>query len=65
MEQDKAPMARGDPIRVTEGLLSGHEGLFDARLSDGERVRVLLRILRERSVAVELSGSHVQLISRS
>jgi transcriptional antiterminator RfaH len=43
-----------DPVVVTGGLFAGHEGIFDTRLSGGERVRILLRLLGGRALALEL-----------
>ena len=53
----------GDRVRVTCGPLQGYEGVFDTRLSGGDRVRVLLELIGDfqqrrtssRSVPVELN----------
>lgn len=35
----------GDPVRITHGPLAGHEGIFDMRLSGGQRAQILLDLL--------------------
>ena len=48
----------GDPVIIQSGPFEGYEAIFNARLSGLERVRVLLKMLSERSLIVELpSGS--------
>lgn len=47
----------GEPVRVLEGPFEGYEGLFDASLPGSERVRVLLKMLHDRYVAVEMEAS--------
>ncbi|HAX97557.1 MAG TPA: hypothetical protein DCY12_01315 [Candidatus Atribacteria bacterium] len=42
----------GQPVRVTEGLFAGYQGIFDARLSGEQRCRVLLQLLRDHHKAV-------------
>ena len=53
-------LRRGDRVMVREGPLAGYEGVFDARLTGQERVRVLLSLLRDRYVMVELSESSLE-----
>jgi transcription antitermination factor NusG len=53
-------LRRGDRVIVREGPLAGYEGVFDARLTGQERVRVLLSLLRDRYVAVELRESSLE-----
>lgn len=50
----------GDTVRVVGGLFAGYEAIFDARLSGSERVRVLLKLLQRRVLAVELPAGQVQ-----
>lgn len=47
-------LSPGDAVVITEGPLAGYEAIFDARLSGGDRVRVLLTMLSERTVPAEL-----------
>jgi transcription antitermination factor NusG len=50
----------GDAVSIQAGPLAGYEAVFDARLSGGERVRVLLEILGERRIPVELSAAQIE-----
>ncbi len=58
-------VAKGDPVAIKAGPFEGYEALFDARLSGGERVRVLLEMLSGRRMFVELSSSLIEPIERS
>ncbi len=58
----------GDRVRVTDGPLQGYEGMFDARVSGADRVRVLLEMIGDvqqrrrraaRAVPVELDVSNI------
>jgi transcriptional antiterminator RfaH len=53
-------LRRGDRVLVREGPLAGYQGVFDARLTGQERVRVLLSLLQDRYVAVELSETSLE-----
>ncbi len=44
----------GNLILVKEGAFQGYEGIFDVRLSGGERSRILLRMAHERYVPVHV-----------
>lgn len=50
----------GDAVVITDGPFTGYEAIFDTRLSGGERVRVLLTLLSERTVPAELSAGQVR-----
>lgn len=53
-------LTRGDAVKITAGPLAGCEAIFDARLSGGERVRVLLALLNEQRVPVVLSERQIE-----
>ena len=36
---------KGDPVKITEGPLTGHEAIFDMRLSAKDRIRVILEVV--------------------
>lgn len=48
-------LRRGDPVVIEQGPFAGCEAIFDGRLRDSERVRVLLEMLGRRQVVLELS----------
>ncbi|MGQ0605123.1 MAG: transcription termination/antitermination protein NusG [Anaerolineales bacterium] len=52
-------LRRGDPVCISGGPFDGYEALFDAHLSGGERVRVLLQVLGRPSLAVLMSAAHI------
>ena len=51
---------KGDRVLIQEGTFEGYEAIFDARVSGRKRVRVLLKMLSDRFVAVELENSQIQ-----
>jgi transcriptional antiterminator RfaH len=53
-------MKQGDAIVIRGGPFEGYDAIFDTRLSDGERVRVLLKLLEVRQMKLELSAQQVQ-----
>lgn len=55
----------GDPIRIQDGPFAGYEAIFDTRLSGSERVRVLLKMLNQRSLPIELDTNQIQRIKKS
>jgi len=52
-------LQKGDPIRITSGLLAGYEAIFDMCMSSGERVRVLLDMLG-RLVTTEVNAGTIE-----
>lgn len=50
----------GDPVVIENGPFAGYEAIFDARLSGNDRVRVLLKMLSDRYVAVELHARQIK-----
>jgi transcriptional antiterminator RfaH len=50
----------GDAITIRRGPFAGYEGIFDARLNGGDRVRVLLKMLNDRYVPMELAVGQIQ-----
>jgi transcription elongation factor/antiterminator RfaH len=64
-------LSSGDRIRVVSGTFEGYEGVFDARLSGAERVRVLLELISDhqarrnisRTVPVELDAGKIEKLS--
>jgi transcriptional antiterminator RfaH len=50
----------GDQVRIQYGPLAGFDAIFDARLSDNDRVRVFVQFLSNRAVPVELGASQIR-----
>ncbi len=46
-------------MTITSGPFAGYEAIFDARLSGGERVRVLLTMLNDRHVPAEVGKAQI------
>lgn len=53
----------GDPVVITHGPLAGYEGIFDTRLSGGDRVRVLLTMLNDQTVRAELHAGQIRRVA--
>jgi transcription antitermination factor NusG len=51
----------GDPVIVLDGPLTGYQAIFDSRISGGQRVRILLKILQDRQVSVTLLSEQIRL----
>jgi transcriptional antiterminator RfaH len=52
-------LKQGDRVRIVRGPLAGYEAIFDLRLSDKERVQVLLNMLG-RLVKVQISANVIE-----
>lgn len=50
----------GETVLVHSGPFAGYEAIFDARLPGKERVRVLLKMLRDRKVLIELPAGYIR-----
>jgi transcriptional antiterminator RfaH len=50
----------GETVFIHSGPFAGYEAIFDARLLGTERVRVLLKLLRNRQMQVELLAGQVR-----
>ncbi|MGA2489922.1 MAG: transcription termination/antitermination NusG family protein [Anaerolineales bacterium] len=50
----------GETVRVHSGPFAGYEAIFDIRLPGTQRVRVLLKLLRNRQIPVELPAGSVR-----
>lgn len=56
---DPNGLKKGDPVRITEGVLAGYEAIFDLRLGGNDRMRVLLE-LAGRLVKVEVNADSIE-----
>ncbi|MGB8214183.1 MAG: transcription termination/antitermination NusG family protein [Anaerolineales bacterium] len=50
----------GETVLVHSGPFTGYEAIFDVRLPGTERVRVLLKLLRNRKMPVELPAGYIR-----
>jgi transcription antitermination factor NusG len=50
----------GDRVKIRSGPFAGYEALFDARLRDTDRVRVLLDMLGDQQIRLELRAGQIQ-----
>ena len=58
----KSAFQRGDPVRIMEGPFVGYEAIFDATISAGDRVKVLLELLSGKHARLELGASTLELL---
>ena len=52
-------LKRGDPVMIRDERFSGYEAVFDACLSGSDRVRVLIKLLRDHQKALELPAKQI------
>ena len=50
----------GETVVIKDGPFAGYEAIFDTSISGSERVRVLLKLLRSRQMAVELPTGQIE-----
>jgi transcription elongation factor/antiterminator RfaH len=50
----------GQTVLVHSGPFAGYEAIFDARLPGKERVRVLLKMLKDRKMPMELPAGYIR-----
>jgi transcriptional antiterminator RfaH len=53
-------LRRGDRVQITHGLFAGYEAIFDGRLRDTDRVRLLLDLLGWRQAVIELKVNQLR-----
>jgi transcriptional antiterminator RfaH len=53
-------LKQGDLVTIKSGPFAGYNAIFDARLSGGDRVRVLLALLDDRQGALDLSEAQLE-----
>ena len=53
-------LKQGETVLIQDGPFAGHEAIFDTCISGNERVRVLLKLLRNRQLPVELPTGQIQ-----
>jgi len=53
-------LKHGERVFIHSGPFAGYEAIFDARLPGTDRVRVLLKLLKDRRVPVELAAGLVR-----
>jgi transcriptional antiterminator RfaH len=57
-------LVHGEKVRIHSGPFEGYEGIFDVRISGGERVRLLLELLNGQRVVLETDAARVEPIKR-
>jgi transcriptional antiterminator RfaH len=50
----------GTPVVIHSGPFAGYEAIFDARLPGSDRVRVLLKLLKNRQMQVDLPAGQIR-----
>lgn len=55
-----ASLSSGDLVTVTDGPFAGYEAIFDTRISGSERVRVLLKMLVDRTIPIEMNVGQIE-----
>jgi transcription antitermination factor NusG len=55
-----ARLKPGDRVEIRSGPFAGYQALFDARLRDTDRVRVLLDMIGDRQIRLELRAGQIQ-----
>jgi hypothetical protein len=53
-------LKKGETVLIHSGPFAGYEGIFDARLPGSDRVRVLLKLLKDRQLPVDLPAGLVR-----
>jgi len=53
-------LRRGDRVQITHGLFAGYEAIFDGRLRDTDRVRLLLDLIGWRQAVIELEVNQLR-----
>lgn len=54
----------GEAIRVLDGPFRGYEGVFDARMDEEGRVRILLNLLRDQQLRLTISVAQIAPVKR-
>jgi transcription elongation factor/antiterminator RfaH len=53
-------LKQGETVVIQAGPFAGYEAIFDTSISGSERVRVLLKLLKNRQLAVELPTGQIE-----
>ena len=53
-------LKQGETVVIQAGPFAGYEAIFDTSISGSERVRVLLKLLRNRQLALELPTGQIE-----
>lgn len=59
-ESSKNGMKSGSAVVITNGPFTGYEGIFDSRLDDKERVKVLLNLVDNKRIQLKMDIGHLQ-----
>ncbi|MGB2963585.1 MAG: transcription termination/antitermination NusG family protein [Anaerolineales bacterium] len=58
--ENLAGLVSGDEVIIQDGPFDGYKAVFDLSLPGNERVRVLLKLLKDQNMRLELPGSQVR-----
>lgn len=50
----KPALQHGDPVEILDGPFKGYQAIFDAAIEGSERVRLLVKLLRDKHLRVQL-----------
>ncbi|MFA7407009.1 MAG: transcription termination/antitermination NusG family protein [Anaerolineaceae bacterium] len=53
-------LAQGDPVLILGGPFEGYQAIFDARIEGSERVRLLIKFLRNQQVRIQVPANMVK-----
>jgi transcription antitermination factor NusG len=65
LRKEERTFKAGDHIHVLSGPFEGYDGIFDICLSDSERVRILIDLLRGHALKVDLPAKSIKKTTRS
>ena len=53
-------LTQGDPVLILGGPFEGYQAIFDARIEGSERVRLLIKFLRNQQVRIQVPANMVK-----
>lgn len=56
----KPALQHGDPVEILDGPFKGYQAIFDTAIEGSERVRLLVKFLRDKQMRVQLPGRFAQ-----
>ena len=59
-KDDQSKLRHGDPVVILDGPFKGYRAIFDAAIDGSERVRLLVRLLRDKHIRVQVPARMAQ-----